>query len=61
MHIQKRTVGTSVLDGSLEKSSVPIEQRNHKCWRRFMNPRATDRAYIPTAHGTYSSFNLTIF
>ncbi len=53
MHIQKRAVGTSVLDGSPEKPSVPIEQKNHKCWRRFMNQRATDRAYIPTTHGRY--------
>jgi hypothetical protein len=56
MHIQKRAVGKSVTDDSLQKSSVPIEQRNHKCWRRFMNQRATNRAYIPTTHGIYIFF-----
>jgi len=61
MHIQKRAVGTTVCDDSVQKSSIPIEQKNHKCWRRFMNQRATDRAYIPTIHGRFSSLNLIIF
>jgi hypothetical protein len=61
MHIQKRTVGVNICDGFVEKSSTPIEQKNHKCWRRFMNERATDRAYTPTIHGIFSSSILISF
>ncbi len=51
MHIQKRAVSANICDGVIQKSSTPIEPKNHKCWRRFMNERAIDRAYIPTMHG----------
>ncbi|CAF3427601.1 unnamed protein product [Rotaria sp. Silwood2] len=50
MHIQKRTVVSDTIDDSVQKSSIVIEQKIHKCWRRFMNERAIDRAYVPTAH-----------
>ncbi|CAF3825812.1 unnamed protein product [Rotaria sordida] len=50
MHIQKRAVGTSVCNGFLQESSILNEQKKHKCWRRFMNERAINRAYIPTPH-----------
>ncbi|CAF3131779.1 unnamed protein product [Rotaria socialis] len=50
MHIQKRIVSTEVRNGFHQESSMPTEQKKHKCWRRFMNERAISRAYIPTAH-----------
>ncbi|CAF0822388.1 unnamed protein product [Adineta steineri] len=50
MHIQKRIVVSDTIDDSVQKSSSVIEQRNHKCWRRFMNERAVERAYVPTSH-----------
>ena len=55
MHIQKRAVGASICDESVHDSSIITKKVRHKCWRRFMNERATDRAYIPTAHGRSSS------
>jgi hypothetical protein len=55
MHIQKRVIGAGTGDNFVEKFPVPIEQKNHKCWRRFMNARATDRAYLPTIHGIFPS------
>ena len=51
MHIQKRVVGASICDESPPNRSIPAEKYQHKCWRRFMNERTTDRAYVPTAHG----------
>lgn len=51
MHIQKRAVGASICDESLPKQSIVPEKNQHKCWRRFMNERTTDRAYVPTTHG----------
>ncbi len=61
MHIQKRTVSANIGDDLVQKSSTSIEQKNHKHWRRFMNERATDRAYIPTNHGIFSFSILIIF
>lgn len=54
MHIQKRSVSANICKDLLDNSSAPIEQKTHKCWRRFMNARATDRAYVPTPHGIIS-------
>jgi hypothetical protein len=51
MHIQKRAINHKVTNGYIKNSSIPMEQKIHKCWRRFMNERAIDRAYIPTTHG----------
>lgn len=53
MHIQKRVNGVEARNGFHQESSPPKEQkeRKHKCWRRFMNARATDRAYVPTPYG----------
>lgn len=59
MHIQKRVVGAKISNDPLDKLSAPIEQKTHKCWRRFMNARATDRAYIPSDHGIYIFLNYT--
>jgi hypothetical protein len=53
MHIQKRAVNPDNCNGFIKESSLPIEQKNHKCWRRFMNERAINRAYIPTEHGIF--------
>ncbi|CAF0949068.1 unnamed protein product [Adineta steineri] len=50
MHIQKRIVVSDTIDDSVQKSSSVIEQKTHKCWRRFMNERAVERAYVPTSH-----------
>lgn len=54
MQIQKRTVKPDTSEDYIQKSSVPIEQKAHKCWRRFMNERGIHRAYIPTSHGILS-------
>ena len=54
MHIQKRTISCDTINGCIQKPSVPMEQKNHKCWRRFMNGRTIDRAYTPTTHGILS-------
>jgi hypothetical protein len=51
MHIQKRAVNTDTSDAFVQKPSVPMERKTHKCWRRFMNERVIDRAYVPTTHG----------
>jgi predicted membrane channel-forming protein YqfA (hemolysin III family) len=51
MHIQKRAINPDTNDDYGQKSSIPIERKTHKCWRRFMNERAIDRAYVPTTHG----------
>ncbi|CAF1165057.1 unnamed protein product [Adineta ricciae] len=48
MHIQKRHVQKAICDDCVQKPSIPNEQRNHKCWRRFMNARGIERAYVPT-------------
>ncbi|CAF3724777.1 unnamed protein product [Rotaria sordida] len=50
MHIQKRTISYDTGDDPSQKSSILKEQKNHKYWRRFMNERAIDRAYVPTTH-----------
>jgi monocyte-to-macrophage differentiation protein len=50
MHIQKRAINPDTNDDYGQKSSIPIERKTHKCWRRFMNERAIDRAYVPTTH-----------
>jgi hypothetical protein len=49
MHVKKRTVNKDVV----QKLSTPLEQKTHKYWRRFMNERAIDRAYVPTNHGIF--------
>jgi hypothetical protein len=54
MHIQKRAVHPDTGDDFIQKLSIPLEQKTHKCWRRFMNERAIDRAYVPTTHGILS-------
>jgi hypothetical protein len=51
MHIQKRAVNTDTSDAFVQKPSVPMERKTHKCWRRFMNERVINRAYVPTTHG----------
>ncbi len=56
MHIQKRAVNSNTSNGYIQKPSVPIEEKNYKRWRRFMNERAVDRAYVPTIHGIFSFF-----
>ncbi|CAF1004743.1 unnamed protein product [Adineta steineri] len=50
MHIQKRIVVSDTIDDSVPKSSSVIEQKTHKSWRRFINERAVERAYVPTSH-----------
>ena len=52
--MHKRTAHHNTDNGLNQKSSIPLEQKTHKCWRRFMNQRATDKAYVPTAHGINS-------
>jgi hypothetical protein len=59
MDIKKRAVCANICNDLVQNSSIPIEEKNHKCWRRFMNKRATDRAYIPTIHGIFSSILIT--
>jgi len=62
MHIQKRSVSSNISDDRVQKSTaIPPEQKTHRCWRRFMNERAIDRAYIPTAHGIFSASALITF
>ena len=53
--MQKRIIHHNTENGFIEKTSISLEQKSHKCWRRFMNERAIDRAYIPTAHGIIDS------
>jgi len=60
MQIQKRAVTHEVDNGYIQKSSVPMKSKTHKCWRRFMNERAIDRAYIPTTHGRLSFLDADI-
>ncbi|UJR25403.1 hypothetical protein I4U23_006750 [Adineta vaga] len=50
MHIQKRTVHKPICDDCVQKPVISSQQRNHKCWRRFMNERGIKRAYVPTDH-----------
>lgn len=50
MNLQKRTVNHVHGDKLNTKSTSSLEQKTHKCWRRFMNARATDRAYVPTSY-----------
>jgi len=62
MHIQKRSVSSNISDDRVQKSTAtPSEPKTHRCWRRFMNERAIDRAYIPTAHGIFSASVLITF
>ena len=56
MNVQKRTVGFDTGDEFIQKPSIQTEEKTHKCWRRFMNQRAINRAYIPTTHGKLSFF-----
>lgn len=51
MYVQKRQVKLDSSENYPQEPSTSIEQKNHKCWRRFMNERAIDRAYVPTNHG----------
>lgn len=52
MLFRKRAVGIqSDEDRVHEKTTQVSTNKKHKCWRRFMNERATDRAYVPTAYG----------
>ncbi len=60
MQIQKRAVNRKVDNGYIKNSSIPVEQKTHKCWRRFMNERAIGRAYIPTTHGRFAFLNADI-
>ena len=57
MHIQKRSVAAEICADIIKHPTEPIEQKTHKCWRRFMNQRVRDRAYIPTAHGRFQIFS----
>ena len=57
MNIQKRAVDRTTDNHFSQKSSVLFEQKTHQSWRRFMNKRAIDRAYVPTSHGILSSPN----
>ena len=65
MHIQKRSVAAEICTDIIKHPTEPIEQKTHKCWRRFMNKRVRDRAYIPTVHGIFKIFfyllNICIF
>ena len=54
MHVQKRVVSRDTGDDSLQKSAVLLQSTTDRHWRRFMNERAIDRAYVPTAHGNLS-------
>lgn len=60
MNIQKRVVDRTTDNHFSQKSSVLLEQKPHQSWRRFMNERAIDRAYIPTSHGILSFSNDTV-
>lgn len=51
MNIQKRTIDRATNNHFSQKSSVLLEQKARQSWRRFMNERAIDRAYVPTSHG----------
>lgn len=53
MYVQKRVVTRIQNDEFNSNLANSLEQNTHKCWRRFMNARATDRAYVPTNHGRY--------
>jgi len=54
MYVQKRRTINRIQNDELNSTSTDsLEQNTHKCWRRFMNARATDRAYVPTNHGRY--------
>jgi hypothetical protein len=54
MLIQKRSINSDAINGFIQNPSISME---HKCWRRFMNERTINRAYIPTTHGIFSNFH----
>ena len=53
MAVQKRIVQRNGDHHYVQKSSDLLEQKTHKCWRRFMNERTIHRAYVPTSHGIH--------
>ena len=52
MQTRKRQIHVDAETSVAQKSAEPIEEKTHKCWRRFMNARGIGRAYVPTPHGT---------
>ena len=53
MVIRERIVHSEVIDQLDEEKFELSKSKKHRCWRRFMNERTTDRAYTPTIHGTF--------
>ena len=52
METRKRQIHVGTATSVAQTSTERIEEKTHRCWRRFMNARGIDRAYVPTAHGT---------